>query len=586
MLVRRSIGVLFLLALAAVVALAPSSCGKSSSGASIASNCSINSDCDSPLVCAFGRCHSECAESRDCPSGQRCISSTAGGVCQLAQESTCNTGTLCQSNQVCGSDQQCRLECTSMGGCIAGDYCLTAGGPGACYSASNPDDQPALILAGILAPDGAVLSDASVVMVDGSVGPTPDGSSGGGPDGGAPDAGNESSVAVNSCPSAQTQFGSTAQGDTNPNFVSGVGVRGPNALLIFDSYNGPDPVGDGGTTNYIYVQAFDPVTSNSRGAAQPLVAVDTTDVNPVTIQAAAIAPTGQIVLLYSNPNLGLSATFLGESADGGAGPAGLQIVRTVALDVNTLSSQPAAIWSVAAGAFVFSWQYGGTNGYVKIQKFLPDGQSAGAGTDQLPTTISSANTGATGNGYVAASGSLYGVPYRNYGGGTGYMTVLDSLGNEIGDTFVFAPSIGNWTTAAGTPGGFVTLYDLSGIGETFVPVSPDGGVAAAQTDGGLDAALPGFHFSGAKSAANARAINDDVGGKSGVGVAILFSDGVAFAYVNADGLTHVGPTDLFAHTLANPDYINITNYGGSFGVSLYTSATHATQMAASGCASP
>jgi hypothetical protein len=45
----------------------------------------------------------------------------------------------------------------------------------------------------------------------------------------------------------------------------------------------------------------------------------------------------------------------------------------------------------------------------------------------------------------------------------------------------------------------------------------------------------------------------------------------------------VGPNDLFAHTYASEDVINISNYGGSFGMSLYASATQATQMAASGC---
>jgi hypothetical protein len=334
------------------------------------------------------------------------------------------SGTLCQTGQVCGSDQQCRVECSAAGGCIIGDYCLTTGTAGACYSATNSDDQPTLITAGILAADGAVVSDASVVVVspDGSVGPSPDGSSGGGPDGGSPDAGSESSVMANSCPSAQTQFGSTAQGDSNPNFVSGVGVRGPKDLFIFDSYNGPDPVGDAGTINSIYVQAFDPVTANSRGPAQPLIPLPSVAPYPyVILQAAAIAPTGQIALLYTSEgnstNVNLAAVFLGESTDAGAGAGALQVGRTVQLDVSTISSQPAAIWSVAAGAFVFSWQYGGVNGFVKIQKFLPNGQSAGAGTDTLPTTAAGANIGNLGNGYVAASGALYGVPYRGLGGG-------------------------------------------------------------------------------------------------------------------------------------------------------------------------
>jgi hypothetical protein len=243
------------------------SCGNSS-GANLSANCSINTDCNAPLVCTFARCHEQCAASRDCPSGERCISSPGtGGVCQLSLESTCGAGNVCHGTEVCGADQQCRTPCTSAGGCQAGDYCVMSAGSAACYSATNSNDAPTLIMAGILAADGAVISDASVVTVmpDGSSGPgldgsSPDGSGGAGPDsssGGGTDtgtrdaAGSESSVVVNSCPSAQTQFGNIAQGDSNPNFVSGVGVRGPNDLFIFDGYHGPDPVGDGGTTNYM-----------------------------------------------------------------------------------------------------------------------------------------------------------------------------------------------------------------------------------------------------------------------------------------------------------------------------------------------
>jgi len=599
MLVRRPIGILVFLAFALALDGAVSSCGTSSAGTVVASTCSINSDCNSPLACVFARCHSQCTQSRDCPSGERCVSSTIGGICQLSQESTCTAGTLCQSGQVCGSDHQCRVQCTAEGDCIEGDYCLTTGAMGACYSASNSDDQPTLIIAGILAADGSVVGDASVVMLstDGSVGQSPDGSVGqspdvsvgpttdgssGGSDSGAPDAGNESSVTVNSCPSAQTQFGSTAQGDSNPNFTSGVGVRGPKDLFIFESYRGPDPVGDGGTVDYLYLQTFDPVTANSRGPAQPFLAIPN-PAYPIILESAVIAPTGEIAVLYSvNGDGGVVAVFLSASAD--AGSAGLQVGRTVQLEVSSLASQPTAIWSNAAGAFVFSWQYGGGNGYVKVQKYLPDGRSAGGGTDVLPTNQLGGNVGSSNNGYIGVSGGLYGIPYRSYGSQQVWMTILDSVGNGVGNTFLLAPALGGWSTAAGTPAGFVVLYDQSGIAGTLVAVSPDGGVAAAQTAGGLDAGeSQSFQFNGTKQANNARALNDDVGGQKGVGLAILYNDGVAFAYVNADGLSHTGPNDVFAHAFTAGDFINISNYGGSFGVSLYTSATHATEMAASGC---
>ena len=33
----------------------------------LAAGCTLNSDCDSDLVCTFGRCHTECAATKDCP---------------------------------------------------------------------------------------------------------------------------------------------------------------------------------------------------------------------------------------------------------------------------------------------------------------------------------------------------------------------------------------------------------------------------------------------------------------------------------------------------------------------------------------
>jgi len=53
--------------------------------------------------------------------------------------------------------------------------------------------------------------------------------------------------------------------------------------------------------------------------------------------------------------------------------------------------------------------------------------------------------------------------------------------------------------------------------------------------------------------------------------------------VNADGAGHQGPNSVFAHTYASGDYTSMTNYAGSFVVSLYIAANHQTQIAASGC---
>jgi hypothetical protein len=160
---------------------------------------------------------------------------------------------------------------------------------------------------------------------------------------------------------------------------------------------------------------------------------------------------------------------------------------------------------------------------------------------------------------------------------------MDKLGNQVGSTIELqqTPASANWVTVAGTSAGFVTFYDQGGVAETLVRVDSSGNVAAAT---GADAGvLPGFHFTGTKAALGARAINDDVGGVGGVGLALVYSEGVDFAYVSSDGITHLGPGSVISHSRVGGDYINITNFAGSFGVSLYSTAAHSTQMAATGC---
>ena len=56
----------------------------------LAEGCIINTDCSSPLVCAFRKCHQACTSSRDCEPGQRCMASDRPfHVCQLPDERLC-----------------------------------------------------------------------------------------------------------------------------------------------------------------------------------------------------------------------------------------------------------------------------------------------------------------------------------------------------------------------------------------------------------------------------------------------------------------------------------------------------------------
>jgi hypothetical protein len=157
------------LTLAFAVAAAPSCSSASASAAGLAANCSLNSDCDSPLVCVFARCHDACHDSGDCPVGERCVPSGAAGstadVCQLSQEASCTTAT-CAGGEVCGADGQCRAPCQTSTTCLALQSCVVNAGVGACYDTGDPIDKVDLGDAAVNASDGAT--------ADGSVGPGPD----------------------------------------------------------------------------------------------------------------------------------------------------------------------------------------------------------------------------------------------------------------------------------------------------------------------------------------------------------------------------------------------------------------------------
>jgi hypothetical protein len=637
---RPGTALLFGLAIAALISLTVSSCG-SSNAAALAQACSINSDCNSPLACAFGRCHNACTESRDCPADERCVSSGSTGVCQLTTESTCSATVLCQTGQVCGTDSQCRSQCSVTNTCISGNICLQGATAGACYSESSPADEQALIAANVLSPDGAVLSDASFVITGNLDGSGGDGSGDGavdatvvtdacataggcGGDGtiatdGPPNTSTDGPVAdvydagplgtpTNPCPSAQSQFGNIAMGDTNPNFQSGVGARSATQLFAFSGYVGPDPAGDGGGSDIsaIYAQAFDPQSGTSAGPAAPLLTVmDLAAAGDDTgywlyLYGAAVAPTGQIALVYEArfnngvyDQTGLYAAFLDAAVDAGAasdaGAAGLQVQKVVPLETATFVDQPTLIWSTASQSFVFSWQYETSGWFMKIEKFLVDGRSAGGDSDVVPTDDPGGVIWPNAQTGVGTSGSLFGAAYISspLSGNTPLLTVLDAVGNEVGSPIIAGPAPGGkaWVAVAGTSQGFVYFYDdPSAVTETFFPTAGDAGVIGGPVDGGDGGAFPTFSFPGAVRALNARPISDDMpGGAGGVGVALLYSNGVSFAYVNADGVGHQGPNSIFPHTYGSGDIVSMTNLSGSFVVSLYNAAGHSMQVAASGC---
>ena len=593
--------------------------------------CSLNSDCaklSTPgLVCALGYCVKPCNISSDCPTGQRCIvlTSTAdagadsgtgsggadadvaqGTACQAPELATCNYNSMCKAPLVCSSDHQCRDMCETNADCPGMG---TGAGAQVCTSITHLCADPAVDKDYNSTINDFVVNDAGMGIPQG--GNTGTGGSGTGHGGHGGAGGSTGGIAgmdgtVTSCPTKpQTNFAYYAQGDSNLHFTSGVGVRTADQLIIFSGYSGPPPVGfdggvasvdagaDGGvpSVNLVYVQAFDPVTGTKTGPAAPLF--QAADGKTFGVLDVSIAPTGEIVLLHASNQRAQSAnedtlyaSFFSPTSAG----APVHLVRTLQIESAQLGD-PHVTWSAPGqGAFALSWKYLTSAWVSAVKKFRPNGTQAGGDTTVVPSPPGGQfDPNNADDTHVGTSGNLLGVASASplFDFSYSYLTVLDGNGNQVGG-LLRLNDIGNapaWVTIGGTATGFVTLFRYGNTGyETFAKTSGDAGVLPpAAVDGG-DAGpppLPGFTFSTTSS--HAQAINDDTGGAHGVGVVLLDSDGANMVYVNADGVTH----QLIGGVVSSATgaEVAITNYQGSFGVSLYSSSAtnHSTQLVSSVC---
>ena len=547
---------------AAVVAVA--SCSSTKAPTGLGAGCSLNSECNGALICSFGLCHIACATSKDCSGGATCL---VPGECELPQESMCSSTLPCVTGLVCASDS-CNAPCTagvptnSPGGCLPDQTCTSA------TVAAAPE---AVCLDN---GDGGAPGDGST-SGDGGGG---DGSSGG--DGMATDAPSGSPDASSDV-TAPAKFSFTAQGDSNPSFTSGVGVRTANTFLIFSGYAGgrrrhwttsstfrhsirqrrtrraprhpssPRPPAPASCSRAH--RSLPRETSRSRLA--------TADCSATMGHAAAWANGVPFMRRFSErrPTQARRAWVLREPWR--SRPPESTANRTSSgrcLPAHSCSlGRPG--WAAAAGHLP-TRSFGRTDRWRAVRI-------------RVPTTVGPPCCGYD-IGSVAAGPTLLAVATG------GWLTIFDPSGAQVGDSSAgpFNPG-GNslWETVAATAQGFVYLVDQGGVLERFIPTL---GASVALPDNDA-AAVAGFTFAGGVRAWNGHAISDDTGGLGGVGVALLYPDGLSLAYVSADGTTHSGPLSVIAHTYVNGDQINITNFGGSFGLSLYSAASQSTQMAAS-----
>lgn len=101
---------------------------------SLGRSCTLNSDCTDPLSCKFGKCHRQCAETRDCSTGEVCIKVDGIGVCQSISELTCTDTEGCPSPLVCGPSNTCGSVCREAADCLGGQSCLAS----VCVEVSTP----------------------------------------------------------------------------------------------------------------------------------------------------------------------------------------------------------------------------------------------------------------------------------------------------------------------------------------------------------------------------------------------------------------------------------------------------------------
>ncbi|MES1209833.1 MAG: hypothetical protein ABUS79_28185, partial [Pseudomonadota bacterium] len=88
-------------------------------------------------------------------------------------------------------------------------------------------------------------------------------------------------------------------------------------------------------------------------------------------------------------------------------------------------------------------------------------------------------------------------------------------------------------------------------------------------------------FTFPSTASTAHMISDDTGGAGGVGAVLLEQNGASFLYVMPDGTTRMATGTVISS--ANGAAAAISNYRGSFAISLYDDSVHATQMVGTSC---
>src|SRR5438045_4129058 len=105
--------------------LLAANCSSDEKTVGLAEGCHINTDCNNPLSCTFGKCHTTCTTTRDCTDGAHCLKVEGGNVCQQPAETKCTFTSDCPVPLKCAVDSKCRVECKEARDCLAGQQCVS-----------------------------------------------------------------------------------------------------------------------------------------------------------------------------------------------------------------------------------------------------------------------------------------------------------------------------------------------------------------------------------------------------------------------------------------------------------------------------
>jgi hypothetical protein len=399
---------------------------------------------------------------------------------------------------------------------------------------------------------------------------------------------------------APTNFGNVATSDSNSNYTSGVGVLTATEFLIFNGYVGPDST-DGGVVdgaaatlvNRIDVQHFDPISGKKNGSATPLLLAGG-DGTGLFINGADIAPTGEIAISYSvqdNSVWGMFLAFFDKD---------LALKKTTQFIAWGSAFKLSAHVKWLNGEFVVSSMvyHSGGNSTIKLGKFGADGSNAGS-INALPTDDPSNGAAFNGAGYlgegeVAFSGGLFAVGYLSTAGyNPPYLTILDPSGAAVGSPVSLQSTkySTNFIAVAGTLDGFVTIYNgHSSSGASALLATYVSNSASVSSSASGDAGVPlgatyAFPAGGTVGVTTGNGQTCGSSDGTGAGFAVLYPNGsVSFLYFGDDGSPRgQEQTVLYELKAYDVDEVQVTNFGGTFAVSLYSYATHSTQVVATTC---